>query len=301
MSLQALLDDGDEVLIPAPDYPLWTAAVSLAGGRPVHYRCDEASGWQPDVEHLRAQVGPRTKAVVVINPNNPTGAVYGDEVLGRLLDVAREHDLVVLSDEIYEQILFDDATHTATASLAPDLLCLTFNGLSKAYRLAGFRSGWMTVSGLPATSGEARSLRRGPRHPRQHAAVPQRAGAARGGDGARRPARAGRACCCPADGCASSATPVSSLLREIPGVACTTPQGALYLFPRLDPDVYDVQDDQALVLDLLREQHLLLVQGTGFNWPEPDHLRIVTLPHVETLRDAMGRLAEFLEGRRTRG
>ncbi|GAB3679366.1 pyridoxal phosphate-dependent aminotransferase [Angustibacter aerolatus] len=300
MSLQALLDDGDEVLIPAPDYPLWTAAVSLAGGRPVHYRCDEASGWQPDVEHLRAQVGPRTKAVVVINPNNPTGAVYGDEVLGRLLDVAREHDLVVLSDEIYEQILFDDATHTATASLAPDLLCLTFNGLSKAYRLAGFRSGWMTVSGLPATSGEARSYVEGldilanmrlcPNVPAQHA-VATALGGRHGLDELLLPGGRLRE---QRDACLE-------LLREIPGVSCTTPQGALYLFPRLDPDVYDVQDDQALVLDLLREQHLLLVQGTGFNWPEPDHLRIVTLPHVETLRDAMGRLAEFLEGRRTRG
>jgi alanine-synthesizing transaminase len=294
MALQALLDDGDEVLIPSPDYPLWTAAVALAGGRPVHYRCDESQGWQPDLDDVAARIGPRTKAVVVINPNNPTGAVYGAPVLEGLLEQAREHGLVVFSDEIYDQILYDDATHVSTASLAPDLLCLTFNGLSKAYRLAGFRSGWMVVSG---PRHEARSYLEGldilanmrlcPNVPAQHA-VATALGGRHGLDELVLPGGRLR----------EQRDAALELLDEIPGVSCVRPQGALYLFPRLDPDVYEVKDDQQLVLDLLREQNLLLVQGTGFNWPDPDHLRIVTLPHVEDLRDAMGRLGSFLATRR---
>jgi alanine-synthesizing transaminase len=294
MALQALLDDGDEVLIPSPDYPLWTAAVALAGGRPVHYRCDESQGWQPDLDDVAARIGPRTKAVVVINPNNPTGAVYGAPVLEGLLEQAREHGLVVFSDEIYDQILYDDATHVSTASLAPDLLCLTFNGLSKAYRLAGFRSGWMVVSGPRR---EARSYLEGldilanmrlcPNVPAQHA-VATALGGRHGLDELVLPGGRLR----------EQRDAALELLDEIPGVSCVRPQGALYLFPRLDPDVYEVKDDQQLVLDLLREQNLLLVQGTGFNWPDPDHLRIVTLPHVEDLRDAMGRLGSFLATRR---
>ncbi|GAB3595505.1 pyridoxal phosphate-dependent aminotransferase [Angustibacter peucedani] len=294
MALQALLDDGDEVLIPAPDYPLWTAAVSLAGGRPVHYRCDESAGWQPDLDDLAAKVGPRTRAVVVINPNNPTGAVYGQPVLEGIVEVARRHGLVVMSDEIYDQILYDDAQHVATASLADDVLCLTFNGLSKAYRLAGFRSGWLVVSG---PTSDARSYVEGlsilanmrlcANVPAQHA-VATALGGRHGLDELVLPGGRLR----------EQRDTALALLREIPGVTCVEPQGALYLFPRLDPEVYRVDDDQQLVLDLLREQHLLLVQGTGFNWPDPDHLRIVTLPHVEDLRDAMGRLATFLEKRR---
>jgi alanine-synthesizing transaminase len=294
MALQALLDDGDEVLIPSPDYPLWTAAVALAGGRPVHYRCAEEDGWQPDLDDLAARIGPRTKAVVVINPNNPTGAVYGAPVLEGLLGAAREHGLVVFSDEIYDQILYDDAEHVATASLAPDLLCLTFNGLSKAYRLAGFRSGWMVVSG---PRHEARSYLEGldilanmrlcPNVPAQHA-VATALGGRHGLDELVLPGGRLR----------DQRDTALRLLEEIPGVSCVRPQGALYLFPRLDPDVYEVKDDQQLVLDLLREQNLLLVQGTGFNWPDPDHLRIVTLPRVDDLEDAMGRLAAFLATRR---
>jgi alanine-synthesizing transaminase len=294
MALQALLDDGDEVLIPSPDYPLWTAAVALAGGRPVHYRCAEADGWQPDLDDLTARIGPRTKAVVVINPNNPTGAVYGAPVLQGLLGAAREHGLVVFSDEIYDQILYDDAEHVATASLAPDLLCLTFNGLSKAYRLAGFRSGWMVVSG---PRHEARSYLEGldilanmrlcPNVPAQHA-VATALGGRHGLDELVLPGGRLR----------EQRDTALRLLEEIPGVSCVRPQGALYLFPRLDPDVYEVKDDQQLVLDLLREQNLLLVQGTGFNWPDPDHLRIVTLPRVDVLEDALGRLAAFLATRR---
>jgi len=294
MALQALLDNGDEVLIPSPDYPLWTAAVSLAGGRPVHYRCDESQGWQPDLDDLAAKVGPRTKAIVVINPNNPTGAVYGESVLSGLLDQARAHGLVVFSDEIYDQILYDEAVHVSTASLAPDLLCLTFNGLSKAYRLAGFRSGWMVVSG---PRHEARSYLEGldilanmrlcANVPAQHA-VATALGGRHGLDELVLPGGRLR----------EQRDTALALLEEIPGVSCARPQGALYLFPRLDPDVYEVKDDQQLVLDLLREQNLLLVQGTGFNWPDPDHLRIVTLPHVDDLREAMGRLGAFLATRR---
>ena len=294
MALQALLDDGDEVLIPSPDYPLWTAAVSLAGGRPVHYRCDESQGWQPDLDDLAARIGPRTKAVVVINPNNPTGAVYGEPVLEGLLARARAHGLVVFSDEIYDQILYDDAVHVSTASLAPDLLCLTFNGLSKAYRLAGFRSGWMVVSG---PRHEARSYLEGldilanmrlcANVPAQHA-VATALGGRHGLDELVLPGGRLR----------EQRDTALELLLEIPGISCTRPQGALYLFPRLDPDVYEIKDDQQLVLDLLREQNLLLVQGTGFNWPDPDHLRIVTLPHVDDLREAMGRFGAFLSTRR---
>jgi alanine-synthesizing transaminase len=294
MALQALLDDGDEVLIPSPDYPLWTAAVALAGGRPVHYRCDESQGWQPDLDDVAARIGPRTKAVVVINPNNPTGAVYGTPVLEGLLGQAREHGLVVFSDEIYDQILYDDAEHVATASLAPDLLCLTFNGLSKAYRLAGFRSGWMVVSG---PRHEARSYLEGldilanmrlcPNVPAQHA-VATALGGRHGLDELVLPGGRLR----------EQRDAALELLTQIPGVTCVRPQGALYLFPRLDPDVYEIKDDQQLVLDLLREQNLLLVQGTGFNWPDPDHLRIVTLPRVDDLREAMGRLGGFLATRR---
>ncbi|MGN6300908.1 MAG: pyridoxal phosphate-dependent aminotransferase [Angustibacter sp.] len=294
MALQALLDNGDEVLIPAPDYPLWTASVSLAGGRPVHYLCDESAGWQPDLDDLAAKITDRTKAIVVINPNNPTGAVYGTPVLEGIADLARRHGLMLLSDEIYDQILYGDATHTATAAVAPDVLCLTFNGLSKAYRLAGFRSGWLVVSG---PTSEARSYIEGltilanmrlcANVPAQHA-IATALGGRHGLDELVLPGGRLR----------EQRDTALRLLAEIPGVSCTEPDGALYLFPRLDPDVYDVKDDQQLVLELLREQHLLLVQGTGFNWPDPDHLRIVTLPHVDDLTDAIGRLGEFLALRR---
>jgi alanine-synthesizing transaminase len=294
MSLQALLDDGDEVLIPAPDYPLWTAAVSLAGGRPVHYRCSEDDDWQPDLDDLRAKTGPRTKAVVVINPNNPTGAVYGTDVLDGIVEVARANRLVLFSDEIYDQILYDGAVHVSPAALAPDVLCVTFNGLSKAYRLAGFRSGWMVISG---PTGQASSYLEGlsilanmrlcANVPAQHA-VATALGGRHGLD----------ELILPGGRLLAQRDAALDLLTDIPGVSCVRPRGALYLFPRLDAEVYPIKDDQRLVLDLLREQHLLLVQGTGFNWPDPDHLRIVTLPHVADLRDAMGRLATFLQTRR---
>jgi alanine-synthesizing transaminase len=294
MSLQALCENGDEVLLPAPDYPLWTAATSLAGGRPVHYRCDESNGWQPDLDDVARQITDRTKAMVIINPNNPTGAVYGREVLEGMLDLARRHGLVVFSDEIYDQILYDDAEHVSTASLAPDLLCMTFNGLSKAYRLAGFRSGWAVLSG-PSNDAVSyvegleilANMRLCANVPAQHA-VATALGGRHGLDELVLPGGRLR----------DQRDTALELLEQIPGVTCVRPKGALYLFPRLDPDVYPVEDDQKLVLDLLREQNLLVVQGTGFNWPDPDHLRLVTLPRVEDLRDAIGRLSTFLAARR---
>ncbi|MGH3027666.1 MAG: pyridoxal phosphate-dependent aminotransferase, partial [Gaiellaceae bacterium] len=294
MAMQAMLDDGDEVLIPAPDYPLWTAAVSLAGGTPVHYLCDESADWSPDLADLEAKIGSRTKAVVVINPNNPTGAVYSREILDGIVELARERHLVLLADEIYDKILYDDAEHISTASLAPDLLCLTFNGLSKAYRVAGFRSGWMVVSGPRQHARDyiegldvLANMRLCANVPAQHAIQAALGGRQSINDlvlpGGRLHDQRDRAW---------------KLLTEIPGVSCVKPKGALYVFPRLDPDVYPFHDDERLVLDLLLQEHLLIVQGTGFNWPRPDHVRIVTLPHVDDLEAAVGRFGSFLEAYR---
>ncbi len=290
MSLQAMLDNGDEVLVPVPDYPLWTAATSLAGGRPVHYLCDESAGWQPDVEDLRSKVTPRTKAIVVINPNNPTGAVWSEESLHQIAAVAQDHGLVVLSDEIYDKILYGSATHTPFAVLAPDVLTLTFNGLSKAYRVAGFRSGWMVVSGPTRHAGSylegiaiLANMRLCANVPAQHAVQ-----VALGGR------QSIRDLILPGGRLAAQRDAAVSGLRAIPGVSCAEPSGALYVFPRLDPERYPIKDDQRFVLELLRSQHVLVVQGTGFNWPHTDHLRIVTLPHVDELTDAIGRLGHFL-------
>ncbi len=289
MAMQAMVDNGDEVLIPAPDYPLWTAATALAGGTPVHYLCDESAGWAPDLEDLEAKITPRTKAIVVINPNNPTGAVYPDHILHGIIELARRHELVLMADEIYDKILYDSATHTALASLAPDVLCLSFNGLSKAYRVAGFRSGWMAISG---PKHHARSFIQGlnilanmrlcANVPAQHAIA-----TALGGyqsitelilPGGRLLAQRNRAW---------------ELINAIPGVSCTKPGGALYLFPRLDPEVHDIHDDERFALDLVRKEKILVVQGTGFNWPHPDHFRIVTLPHVQDLEEAISRIGNF--------
>ena len=292
MSMQALLDDGDEVLVPAPDYPLWTASVSLAGGTAVHYRCDEQADWYPDLTDIEAKVTDRTRGIVIINPNNPTGAVYDDELLRGLTDIARRHNLIIYSDEIYDKILYDDATHTPTALFAPDLLCLTFNGLSKAYRVAGFRSGWMTISGPKE---HARSYIEGlsilanmrlcANMPAQHAIA-----AALGGK------QSIKDLILPGGRLLEQRDAAWKLLNDIPGVSCVKPKGALYAFPRLDPKVHKIKDDAQLVLDLLRQQHIFVVQGTGFNWPEPDHLRLVTLPRVEELTDAVTRIGTFLDG-----
>ena len=289
MAMQAMLDNGDEVLIPAPDYPLWTAATALAGGTPVHYLCDESEGWIPDLADMAAKITPRTKAIVVINPNNPTGAVYPDHVLRGIIALAREHELVLMADEIYDKILYDDATHTALASLAPDVFCLNFNGLSKAYRVAGFRSGWLALSG---PKHHARSFIQGlnilanmrlcANVPAQHAIA-----TALGGY------QSITELILPGGRLLAQRNLAWELINSIPGVTCTKPGGALYLFPRLDPEVHEIHDDERFALDLVRQAKILVVQGTGFNWPRPDHFRIVTLPHVQELEEAIGRIGNF--------
>jgi alanine-synthesizing transaminase len=293
MTLQALLNDGDEVLIPAPDYPLWTAITTLCGGRAVHYVCDEQSDWLPDLADLAAKVSDRTKAIVVINPNNPTGAVYPREVLEPIADLAREHGLLLLADEIYDQILYDDVEHHALGALAPDVLCVTFNGLSKAYRVAGYRAGWAVVSGPRE---HARSFLEGltllanmrlcPNVPAQHGIQ-----AALGG-----PRDIGELVL-PGGRLHEQRDRAHQLLNDIPGVSCTLPKGALYVFPRLDPAVHPIEDDERFVVEFLHSEHVMIGHGTGFNWPRPDHVRIVTLPAVDDLTDAIGRLARFLEHR----
>jgi alanine-synthesizing transaminase len=291
MSLQALLNNGDEVLIPAPDYPLWTAAVTLCGGVAVHYRCDESADWQPDLDDMAAKITPRTRAIVVINPNNPTGAVYDRATLEQIAELARRHNLILFSDEIYDKILYDGVTHTSTAVVAPDLLCVTFNGLSKAYRVAGFRTGWMVLSGPKqhATSyieglEILANMRLCPNVPTQYAVQTALGGYQSIND-----------LVLPGGRLAEQRDVAWRLLNEIPGVSCVKPRGALYAFPRLDPEVYPIKDDERFVLDLLRAQKILVVQGTGFNWPKPDHFRIVTLPRVADLEEAISRIATFLE------
>jgi alanine-synthesizing transaminase len=294
MSMQALLDSGDEVLVPSPDYPLWTGAVNLCGGRAVHYRCDEAQGWQPDLEHVAARITSRTKALVIINPNNPTGAVYSRQTLLGLLDLARRHNLLVLSDEIYDQIVYDDAVHYPAAALAPDLLVLTLGGLSKTYRLAGFRSGWLVISGPRGHAADylegmelLANMRLCPNVPAQHAIEPALSGRA---DVAHLLRPGGRL--------RDQRDHAWERLNAVPGVSCGLPGGALYLFPRLDPDVHPIADDEQMMIDLLQQQHLLLSHGTGFNLPTTDHLRLVFLAPVPVLDEAIGRLATFLAGYR---
>jgi alanine-synthesizing transaminase len=291
MSLQALLNTGDEVLVPSPDYPLWTGAVTLCGGRPVHYRCDETQDWAPDLEHVAAQVTPNTRAIVIINPNNPTGAVYSRETLLGLLEIARRNNLLVLADEIYDKILYDDARHECAAALAPDLLVLTMSGLSKAYRAAGFRSGWMAVSGPTTHASEyleglqlLANMRLCPNVPAQHA-VQTALGGFQSITTLIRPG--GRLY--------EQRNHAWRKINEIPGVDCVRPAGALYLFARLDPEVHKIRDDQKMIIDLLEQQLMLLSHGTGFNLPTPDHLRMVFLAPVDVLDDATDRLRRFLE------
>ncbi|MFK5690445.1 pyridoxal phosphate-dependent aminotransferase [Ornithinimicrobium sp. LYQ92] len=294
MTLQALLEQGDEVLVPAPDYPLWTAATSLGGGIPVHYRCDEEDGWNPSIEDIRAKVTPRTKAIVVINPNNPTGAVYSRAVMEELVEVAREHSLLLMADEIYDRILYDDAEHVSLASLAPDLLCLTYNGLSKTYRVAGYRAGWVTITGPTAHAKGflegvelLASTRLCPNVPAQHAIQV----AVSGHQSIEELVR-------PGGRLAEQRDVAVSLLNAMHGVSCVRPSGALYVFPRLDPEVHEIRDDVQLCLDLLEQEKILVVHGTGFNWPTPDHLRVVTLPWGADLKDALERMGNFLAGYR---
>jgi alanine-synthesizing transaminase len=290
MGLQGMLDNGDEVLVPAPDYPLWTAAVSLSGGTPRHYRCDEQADWFPDLDDIRRKITPRTKAIVVINPNNPTGAVYSRELLTELVEIARTHDLAIFADEIYDKILYDDAVHVPLASLADDLLIISLNGLSKTYRVAGFRSGWMMVSGAKHRARDyiegldiLASMRLCANVPSQHAVQ-----TALGGY------QSITEFIMPGGRLYEQREVAWSLLNQIEGVSCVKPKGALYLFPKLDVKRFNITDDDRFTLDLLRQEKILVVQGTGFNWPEPDHFRIVFLPRVEDLEIAIGKLAHFL-------
>ncbi len=291
LSMNALLNSGDEVLVPAPDYPLWTAAVSLSSGTPVHYLCDESKEWAPDLNDLRKKITPRTKAIVVINPNNPTGAIYSKEVLLELTQIAREYGLILFADEIYDKMLYDGEKHLSIASLSTDVVIITFNGLSKNYRSCGYRAGWMIVSGDKEMVRDyieglnmLASMRLCANVPGQYAIQTALGGyqsiddlVGEGGRLARQRDLAWK------------------LITDIPGITCVKPKSALYLFPRLDPEVYPIKDDQQFVADLLKEEKVLLVQGSGFNWGKPDHFRVVFLPHEDVLKEAIGRFARFLE------
>ncbi|AZG99039.1 TPA: pyridoxal phosphate-dependent aminotransferase [Proteus mirabilis] len=291
-AMQALLNDGDEMLVPAPDYPLWTAAVSLSGGNAVHYMCDEQQGWFPDLEDIRSKISPRTRGIVIINPNNPTGAVYSKEILLEIVEIARQHNLIIFADEIYDKILYDDAQHHSIAAMAPDLLTVTFNGLSKTYRVAGFRQGWMVLNG-PKKQAKGyieglnmlASMRLCANVPMQHAIQTALGGYQSISEfilpGGRLYEQRNRAW---------------ELINQIPGVSCVKPMGALYMFPKIDLNRYSIKDDQKMILDLLLQEKVLLVQGTAFNWPHPDHFRIVTLPRENDLEMAIQKFGRFIVG-----
>lgn len=291
-AMQALLNDGDEMLVPAPDYPLWTAAVSLSGGKAVHYMCDEQQGWFPDLDDIRRKISPRTRGIVIINPNNPTGAVYSKEILLEIVEIARQHNLIIFADEIYDKILYDDAQHHSIAAMAPDLLTVTFNGLSKTYRVAGFRQGWMVLNG-PKKQAKGyieglnmlASMRLCANVPMQHAIQTALGGYQSISEfilpGGRLYEQRNRAW---------------ELINQIPGVSCVKPMGALYMFPKIDLNRYSIKDDQKMILDLLLQEKVLLVQGTAFNWPHPDHFRIVTLPRENDLEMAIQKFGRFIVG-----
>ncbi len=296
MSLNALLDAGDEILVPAPDYPLWTGSVSLCGGRPVHYICDESNGWLPDLDDIQAKITPKTRGLVVINPNNPTGALYPPTLLGSLVEIAREHGLIVFADEIYDKTLYDGNTHTSIASLADDVLFLTFNGLSKNYRSCGYRAGWMIVSGDRSRADDyitglnmLSAMRLCSNTPGQ-LAIQTALGGYQSIDDLVAPG--GRLC--------RQRDRAFELLAAIPGVSVVEPNAALYMFPRLDPEIYPIADDKEFACELLAEEKVLIVQGTGFNWIDHNHFRLVFLPNVDDLREAIGRIAAFLERYRKR-
>ncbi len=294
MATNGLLDDGDELLLPAPDYPLWTAAVSLSGGTPIHYMCDEANGWMPNIDDIRKKITPHTKGIVVINPNNPTGALYSDSLLLEIIALAREHGLVIFADEVYDKVLYDGVKHTPIASLSTDVLTLTFNSLSKSYRSCGYRAGWLIVSGDKKPAADyieglnmLSNMRLCANVPGQWA-IQTALGGYQSindlvGEGGRLRKQRDMA---------------YELITAIPGVTCVKPQAALYLFPRLDPKVYPIEDDQQFFLEMLQDTKVMLVQGTGFNWPHPDHFRVVFLPHEDELREAITRMAKFLENYR---
>ena len=296
MCMQGLLENGDEVLVPAPDYPLWTAAVSLAGGKARHYLCDEGAGWLPDIADLKSKITPKTRALVVINPNNPTGAVYPVDMLKELVEVARQHQLIIYADEVYDKTLYDGEQHTSIASLAEDVLCITLNGLSKNYRACGYRTGWMVMSGAKAHAGDyieginlLASMRLCANVPGQYAVQTALGGYQSIDDLVAPNGRLTR-----------QRDLAHSLLTSIPGVSCVKPKAALYLFPRLDPKVYPIKNDQQFILEMLEQEKVLVVQGSGFNWPNPDHLRIVFLPNADDLTEAIGRIERFLHSYRSR-
>ena len=296
MAMNALLNPGDEVLVPAPDYPLWTAAVSLSGGTPRHYLCDEANGWQPDLDDIRSKITPNTRAIVVINPNNPTGALYPESTLLEIIAIARQHGLILYSDEIYDKVLYDGETHTAMASLSEDVMTVTFNGLSKNYRSCGYRAGWMVVSGDLRDARDyiegldmLASMRLCANVPAQYGIQTALGGYQSINDLV---APTGRLC--------RQRDLVYELITAIPGVTCVKPKAALYMFPKLDSKIYPIVNDQEFIAELLRVERVLLVQGSGFNWPHPDHFRVVFLPHEDELREAIARLARFLETYRQR-
>jgi alanine-synthesizing transaminase len=296
MSMNALLNTGDEVLVPAPDYPLWTAAVSLSGGTPRHYICDEQAGWFPDIEDIKKKINSNTRAIVVINPNNPTGALYPVELLQQIVDLARQHQLIIFADEIYDKVLYDGETHTSLASLADDVLFITFNGLSKNYRSCGYRAGWMVVSGEKKHAkgyieglNMLASMRLCANAPGQYAIQTALGGYQSINDLVGPHGRLTR-----------QRDMAYKLLTDIPGVTCVKPKAALYMFPRLDPKMYPIADDQDFAYELLAEQRVLIVQGTGFNCPTPDHFRVVFLPNTDDLAESMGRIASFLDGYRRR-
>ena len=296
LSMNALLNSGDEVLVPAPDYPLWTAATSLSGGNPVHYMCDEQAGWMPDIDDIKKKITPNTRAIVVINPNNPTGALYSVDLLKEIVEVARQHQLIVFADEIYDKILYDGATHTSIASLADDVLFITLNGLSKNYRSCGYRAGWMVVSGEKQHAKDyiqglnmLTSMRMCANAPGQYAIQTALGGYQSIDD-----------LVAPGGRLARQRDLAHQLLTDIPGVSCVKPKSALYMFPRLDPAIYPIADDQQFAYQLLAEEKVLIVQGTGFNYPTPDHFRVVFLPNTDDLAESMGRIARFLDGYRRR-
>jgi alanine-synthesizing transaminase len=296
MATNALLSDGDEMLLPAPDYPLWTAVSTLSGGTPVHYMCDEANGWMPDLDDLRRKITPATKAIVVINPNNPTGALYSDEILKEIVAIARKHGLVILADEVYDKVLYEGVKHTAIGSLSEDVLTLTFNSLSKSYRSCGYRAGWLVVSGDKKAAADYIEGLNMLSNMRLCANVP--------GQWAIQTALGGyqsiNELIAPGGRLRRQRDVAYEMITAIPGVTCVKPDAALYMFPRLDPKLYPIADDRQFFLELLQETRVMLVQGTGFNWPQPDHFRIVFLPHEDDLREAISRIARFLDGYRKR-
>ncbi|MBV1959401.1 MAG: pyridoxal phosphate-dependent aminotransferase [Pseudomonadales bacterium] len=294
MSMQALLNSGDEILLPAPDYPLWTASVSLSGGKPVHYLCDESADWQPDIDDIKGKITKNTRGIVIINPNNPTGAVYSKAMLDEIIELARLHNLIIFSDEIYDKILYDEAIHTPTASLADDILFVTFNGLSKSYRSAGFRVGWMILSGAKHRAADyiegleiLSSMRLCCNVTGQYAIQTALGGYQSIND-----------LLLPGGRLRDQRDKAWELITAIPGVSCVKPKGALYLFPKLDPNLYPIKNDEQMVLDLLRQEHLLVVQGSAFNWPDTQHFRMVFLPREDELEIAIGKIARFLESYR---